>query len=100
MDIQSRQPQQFLTKASGYLKDYTHTLNPYMGCQFACTYCYVRRSPISLFSGKTWGDWVTAKTDEQLKFRKELQKNKAKGPFTVFMSSSTDPYQPLEKNMK
>lgn len=56
MDIQSRQPQQFLTKASGYLKDYTHTLNPYMGCQFACTYCYVRRSPISLFSGKTWGD--------------------------------------------
>ncbi|TOZ19607.1 radical SAM protein [Staphylococcus pseudintermedius] len=97
MDIQSRQPQQFLTKASGYLKDYTHTLNPYMGCQFACTYCYVRRSPISLFSGKTWGDWVTAKTDEQLKFRKELQKNKAKGPFTVFMSSSTDPYQPLEK---
>ncbi|HHU6751155.1 TPA: hypothetical protein ACUI23_001861 [Staphylococcus pseudintermedius] len=77
MAIQSRQPQQFLTKASNYLKDDAHTLNPCMGGQFACTYCYVRRSPFSLFSGKTWGDWVTAKTDELLKFRKELQKNKS-----------------------
>lgn len=42
MDIQSRQPQQFLTKASGYLKDYTHTLNPYMAVNLrALTVTYV-----------------------------------------------------------
>lgn len=97
MDIDFKQPQRFLTKASGFLSDYTHTLNPYMGCQFGCLYCYVRKSPISLFSGKTWGEWVTIKQNMSMQFEKELVNAKKKGPVTIFMSSSTDPYQPLEK---
>ncbi len=100
MDIEFRQPKQFLTKASGFLSDYTHTLNPYMGCQFGCHYCYVRKSPISLFSGKTWGEWVTVKEDMSNQFKKELLRAKQKGPTTLFMSSSTDPYQPIEKKYK
>ncbi|MBI5974784.1 SPL family radical SAM protein [Staphylococcus canis] len=98
MDIETRQPKQFLTKASGFLKDYSHTLNPYMGCQFACSYCYVRKSPVSLFSGKTWGEWVTIKKDVGEQFKKELHRAKQKGAVTIFMSSSTDPYQPIEKH--
>ncbi|MDP4469537.1 SPL family radical SAM protein [Staphylococcus hyicus] len=97
MEISFRQPKQFLTKASGFLSDYTHTLNPYMGCQFGCHYCYVRKSPISLFSGKTWGEWVTVKEDISHQFKKELLRTQQKGPTTIFMSSSTDPYQPIEK---
>lgn len=97
MDINFKQPHQFLTKASGYLADYTHTLNPYMGCQFGCRYCYVRKSPVSLFSGKTWGEWVTVKQNIADQFEKELIRAKKKGPVTIFMSSSTDPYQPIEK---
>lgn len=97
MDIEYRQPKQFLTKASGFLANYTHTLNPYMGCQFGCQYCYVRKSPISLFSGKNWGEWVTIKQDVTNQFEKELRRAKQKGNVTIFMSSSTDPYQPLEK---
>ncbi|PTH61861.1 radical SAM protein [Staphylococcus agnetis] len=100
MDIEFRQPKQFLTKASGFLSDYTHTLNPYMGCQFGCHYCYVRKSPISLFSGKTWGEWVTVKEDMSNQFKKELLRAKQKGPTTLFMSSSTDPYQQIEKTYK
>lgn len=29
-----------LTKASGFMKEYDFTLNPYSGCSFGCTYCY------------------------------------------------------------
>lgn len=97
MEINVKQPKQFLTKASGFLKDYTHTLNPYMGCQYACSYCYLRKSPISLFSGKNWGEWVTVKNNVNHQFQNELQHAKRKGSVTIFMSSSTDPYQPLEK---
>lgn len=100
MEIETRRPKQFLTKASGFLSQYTHTLNPYMGCQFACEYCYVRKSPISIFSGKTWGEWITIKEDLDNQFLKELQREKRKGPVTVFMSSSTDPYQPIEKHQQ
>jgi DNA repair photolyase len=94
--IQERTPKQWLTKASGYLTGYSHTLNPYVGCVFGCRYCYVQKLPVALFHGGTWGEWVDIKKSNQEAFRKELIKAKKKGPVTIFMSSSTDPYQPLE----
>ena len=56
-----------LTPASGFLHAFTHTLNPYMGCAFGdggCgVYCYVAESPIGLYAGKPWGQWLRAKTN-------------------------------------
>ena len=40
-------PSRLLNPASGYLTGYSHTLNPYAGCSFACSYCYVREMPIA-----------------------------------------------------
>jgi hypothetical protein len=37
----------WLTPATGYVSGYTHTLNPYKGCSFGCSYCYVRRLAVS-----------------------------------------------------
>lgn len=91
-----KSPKQLLNKATGFLKGYSHTLNPYAGCSFACSYCYVRQMPISLFRQQDWGSWVDVKTEAAELLRKELIKAKAKGPVTIFMSSSTDPYQPIE----
>ena len=28
-----------LTRTSGYLTGFTHSLQPYAGCQFSCVYC-------------------------------------------------------------
>jgi DNA repair photolyase len=89
-------PKKLLNAASGYLAGYTHTLNPYTGCAFACSYCYVRQMPVSLFRGQTWGEWVDLKQHAATLLHKELLAAQRKGPVTIFMSSSTDPYQPVE----
>jgi DNA repair photolyase len=85
-----------LTKASGFLHGYSHTLNPYGGCAFACKYCYVRQMPVSLFRGAEWGSWVDVKENAAQLLPKEIVKAKKKGAVTIFMSSATDPYQPVE----
>lgn len=89
-------PKTILTPASGYLTGYNYTLNPYAGCAFACSYCYVRRMPIALFRGQEWGTWVDLKEQASEILHRDLKKAKKKGPVTIFMSSSTDPYQPVE----
>lgn len=89
-------PKQILTPTSGYLTGYSHTLNPYGGCAFSCSYCYVREMPVALFRGMDWGSWVDVKEQAAHQLEKDLRKAKKKGPVTIFMSSSTDPYQPVE----
>lgn len=96
MEIQRKNTKRLLNSASGFLQGYTHTLNPYAGCSFACSYCYVRQMPVGLFRGDPWGSWVDVKEGAGDLLRKELTKAKIKGKVTIFMSSSTDPYQPIE----
>ncbi|MFC5532243.1 SPL family radical SAM protein [Cohnella yongneupensis] len=86
----------WLTPTSGFLSGYSHTLNPYVGCSFGCSYCYVRRLPVGLFRGEPWGSWAEPKKADPSKLAKEIALAKRKGPVTVFLSSATDPYQPLE----
>jgi len=89
-------PKSLLNKATGFLTDYTHTLNPYAGCAFGCSYCYVRRMPVAMFRRKEWGTWVDVKRGAAELLRRELRTARRKGRVTIFMSSSTDPYQPAE----
>ncbi|GFN30270.1 SPL family radical SAM protein [Paenibacillus xylaniclasticus] len=89
-------PKTLLNRGTGFLAGYSHTLNPYTGCTFGCSYCYVRQMPVSLFHGNEWGSWVNIKQQSAELLRRELVKAKSKGPVTIFMSSSTDPYQPIE----
>lgn len=95
-----KNPKTLLNKGTGYLCGYTHSLNPYTGCSFGCTYCYVRQMPVSLFRKGEWGVWVDVKQEAASLLRKELRRAKSKGPVTIFMSSSTDPYQPAEYKEK
>jgi DNA repair photolyase len=89
-------PKTLLNKGTGFLSGYSHSLNPYTGCSFGCSYCYVRQMPVSTFRNAEWGTWVDIKQAAAEVFQKELQRAKTKGPVTIFMSSSTDPYQPIE----
>lgn len=89
-------PKTLLNKGTGFLSGYSHSLNPYTGCSFGCCYCYVRQMPVSTFRNAEWGTWVDVKKDAAHVFQKELQRAKTKGPVTIFMSSSIDPYQPIE----
>jgi DNA repair photolyase len=89
-----------LTPGKGQLDDYSHSLNPYAGCSFACEYCYVRQLPVSLFREEDWGTWIDIKTNAAELLKKDLIKAKKKRPVYIFMSSSTDPYQPIEVKTK
>ncbi|WP_135554177.1 SPL family radical SAM protein [Paenibacillus cymbidii] len=96
VSVGSKPARRLLNPAGGFLEGYSHTLNPYVGCAFACSYCYVREMPVAKFRAAPWGSWVDAKEGAAGLLRKELKLAKRKGPVTIFMSSATDPYQPLE----
>lgn len=78
-------------------------INPYIGCRFACKYCYA--SFMGRFVGKKikdWGNYVFVKTNAPELLKKEIArklKNKGQGK-EVFLSSVTDPYQGLEAKYK
>ena len=82
---------------NGFLRGFTHSLNPYMGCAFGagggCPFCYVRVLPVAAAGGgRSWGDWVLAKTNAPQLARRELAKLVAQGVRArIFMSSNTDP---------
>lgn len=88
-----------LTQVKGYLDvGFTHSLNPYSGCAFSCKYCYVREMPIQKFKEMPWGDWVELKVNAAENYLNEILKlRKQNKPVHIFMSSATDPYQPIER---
>ena len=95
--ITAKETKKLLTIASGFLKGYTFSLNPYVGCQFSCSYCYVRKMPVSIFRKNKWGSWVDVKRNASEQYKKEIKRARKKyKKITIFMSSSTDPYQPIE----
>jgi len=75
------------------LADYC--INPYIGCQHACKYCYAE-SYTRRFSShmEAWGDFIDVKINAPIVLAREV-KRKPKG--TVYISSLTDAYQPLER---
>jgi DNA repair photolyase len=74
-------------------KVYDWVINPYVGCQHACTYCYARF--MKRFSGhkEPWGEFVDVKINAADLLRLEVTKKK-RGK--VWVSGVCDPYQPLE----
>ena len=79
---------------------YDFTLNPYSGCSFGCTYCYAAffsRNPVDRDS---WGEWVRVKSNaiEILSTRLAKKPEYIDGK-VIYMSSVTDPYQPIERKL-
>lgn len=74
-------------------KVYDYVVNPYIGCQHSCSYCYARF--MKRFTGhkEPWGEFVDVKINAADLLRQEI-KRKKKGK--VWISGVCDPYQPLE----
>lgn len=82
-----------------------YVINPFLGCQHGCVWCYARF--MCRFTGHDqdpWGSFVDVKINAPQVLAKELPR--VYGSFdtlvyrskpNVFLSSVTDPYQPLEK---
>jgi len=76
------------------------TLNPYVGCEHACRYCYAdymrRWSDIE----DKWGEFVIVKTNAPEILKKELAKMKGTNLGSVWIGSVCDCYMPLEQKLE
>jgi DNA repair photolyase len=73
---------------------FDYVVNPYVGCEHGCTYCYARF--MKRFTGhkEPWGEFVDIKTNGPELLQGEVRKMR---PSRVWVSGVCDSYQPLEK---
>lgn len=109
MDIIERPAQSILTEQTGgFLTSapypFTHTLSPYTGCGFGKTscgaYCYAQFMPnwTNLPNRPAWGEAARVKSNaaEVLETTLSKMSPSKRATLRIFMSSITDPYQPIE----
>lgn len=75
-------------------KVFSYAINPYIGCQHGCTYCYARFMKRFTEHKEPWGEFVDVKINAPDLLQKEINK---KPPGRVWVSGVCDPYQPIEK---
>ncbi len=95
MKIQKKQCKSILSSSGIYGIDYS--VNPYIGCQHNCKYCYATYMKKFTDHKEPWGEFVDIKTNAKEVLKKEIRKKK-KGK--ILLSSVTDPYQPIEKKQQ
>ncbi|NYT11302.1 MAG: radical SAM protein [Methanomassiliicoccales archaeon] len=69
-------------------------LNPYIGCEHGCTYCYV--PSIMNMDRREWGQLVKIKRRVPNLLAKELKRTEG----IIGVGTVTDPYQPIEKKLE
>ncbi len=92
-------------KAIAYNKSpdvpFDRSINPYRGCEHGCIYCFAR--PTHAYYGLSPGlDFETKlfqKPDAPERLAEELRKPGYKPAF-VALGANTDPYQPIERDLK
>lgn len=74
-------------------KIFSYALNPYLGCEHDCKYCYARF--MKRFTGhkEKWGEFVDVKINAPELLIKEIRKRRVG---RVWVSGVCDPYQPIE----
>lgn len=87
--IQEIDAKGILTKSNLPVSDYS--VNPYVGCEHGCKYCYA--SFMKRFSNhpEPWGEFVDVKHWPEIKHPEKYAGKE------LFIGSVTDPYQPLEE---
>ena len=76
---------------------FTHAINPYRGCEFACRYCYARYTHefLEMNNPEDFERKIYFKQNAGWLLTQELKRLK---PDThVALGTATDPYQPLER---
>ena len=84
------------------LSSIDYTINPYIGCEFSCKYCYASYlSNLVKEDNDKWGEYVYIKKNAIELLKKELGKMilNFQTP-SIMLSSATDPYQYIESKEK
>ena len=94
-----------LTRTSGYLQSVSsHSLQPYRGCSFGRALCgigcYVQHN-VHLTHGRPWGSFLEVRQNAAASYQAHVAAERrwaraARGRFTIFLSSATEPFVPQE----
>lgn len=74
------------------LKDFNYQIDPYIGCEHKCHYCYTQNQ-----SEFDWESEIGIYPNINEKLAEELSSLK---PQIIYIGMNTDPYQPLEREYK
>ena len=92
--------------------DVYYVINPYVGCQHSCVYCYARFMKRFTNHHEPWGKFLDVKINAAELIPKDNKKYKNKSitqalakrgderSSSMMISSVTDPYQPAERKYK
>ena len=77
---------------------FSQSINPYRGCEHGCIYCYARptHAYVNLSAGLDFETKLFAKTNAAEILERELSRPNYR-PQVINLGSSTDPYQPIER---
>jgi len=80
---------------------FNKSINPYRGCEHGCIYCYARPTHefLGMSAGLDFESKIVVKYNAAKLLREALSKKSWK-PEPLIMSGVTDPYQPIERNLK
>jgi len=95
MIIKEKEVKSAITKSN--LPDTDFVLNPYIGCQHACIYCYadfIKR--FTGHNGEKWGSFV----DVKINAPETINSKSIKRDSLILIGSVTDPYQAIEAKYK
>ena len=79
----------------GFVDTYHAVINPYQGCSFGCSYCYASNFVQTPQEKRDWGKWVKVKANAQAMMN--VKRPGSLNGKTVYMATTTDPYQPVER---
>lgn len=96
-----------LTRTTGYLKTVSsHSLQPYRGCSYGNSLCgvgcYVQHNG-HVLRGRRWGSFLEVRTNAAESYllnaprERRWARRQPLGRFSIFLSSSTDPFVPQEQ---
>jgi len=80
---------------------FDRSINPYRGCEHGCIYCFARptHAYLGLSPGLDFETRLVARSDAPQVLSAELAKPRYR-PATIAIGTNTDPYQPIERDMK
>lgn len=100
-EIRSIQAKSIVTRNDSPDIHYGQSINPYQGCEHGCIYCYARpsHSYLDLSPGLDFETKLFAKKNAAALLRAELSR-KSYVCAPIVIGSNTDPYQPIERELK
>ncbi len=105
IQIQHVSARSILTETRGFTSvdepgtGFHYSLNPYRGCAFNCSYCYAPAFVFDDTARRSWGQWIIVKENAVDLLRAAGRRGALRNK-NVYMSTVTDPYQPIERQLE